>query len=89
MIARNSQPEYLTPHEVASILRVGYEKVLYWITHGTLQASDCSSNPGRGKARYRIAADDFEKLKQQLVVKVPEITRREKPPTPAETIEWF
>jgi excisionase family DNA binding protein len=52
-------PEFLTASEAARLLRVRESKVLAWLRSGELAGADVSSNPGQGRARWRIAKADL------------------------------
>lgn len=51
--------EYLTPPEVAKLLRVRIDKVRNWIRNGDLAASNVAESPDR-KPRYRVSRDDLQ-----------------------------
>jgi excisionase family DNA binding protein len=54
---RNNEPPFLTPPEVARLLRVSPEKVYGWIRRGELRAvnvGNCS------RPRYRVSRDNLE-----------------------------
>ena len=55
---------YLTPNEVAKLLRCRRSKVINWITSGRLPAL----NVGDKRPSYRIAAADLDSLKHQTAV---------------------
>lgn len=71
--------EFLTPPEVARLLRVRREKVLYWVRRGELPASDLSERRG-GRPRFRIARDDLDAFleRRQVPVKSKTTRRRRK-----------
>ena len=57
--------EFLTPPEVAKLLRISVEKVLNWIRKAELKAIDVSN--GGQRSRYRISQEslkDFLKLRE-------------------------
>src|SRR5262245_46356782 len=47
---------YLTPREVAKLLRVSPEKALGWVHRGELRAVNVSD---RARPRYRVSQDDL------------------------------
>lgn len=59
---------YLTPPEVAKLLRVSHEKLLGWIRRGELAAV----NVGNGnRPRFRINPDDLDAFLNQRKVQPP------------------
>ena len=54
----SARAQYLTPPEVARLLRVKPEKVRAWIDRGELQAIDVSDTVGR--PLYRVSATDLD-----------------------------
>lgn len=71
--------EFLTPSEVAKLLRVSYEKVLNWIRSGKLTAANLSDGL---RPRYRIERGDVEAFLRSRQVQPPQATtrRRRQPP---------
>src|SRR4051794_24091311 len=53
----NELAQFLTPPEIAKVLRVSYEKVLGWIRRGELEAVDVGN---KLRPRYRIARSAFD-----------------------------
>lgn len=78
---------YLTPPEVAGILRVRYEKVLAWIRRGRLRASYMSENRG-GRPRYRIEWSNLQAFIQNRQATSAPTRRRPRPP-PEGVTEYF
>jgi len=66
---------YLTPPEVAKLLRVRIDKVRGWIRRGELAAVDVSETIG-GRPRYRIARDDLDAFLRRRQVTTPPVTVR-------------
>lgn len=48
---------FLTPPEVAKILRVSHEKILGWIRNGCLKAINVSNG---FRPRYRVSREDLD-----------------------------
>jgi excisionase family DNA binding protein len=74
----NGERTYLTPPEVARVLRVSPHKVLGWIRRGHLRAV----NVGNGsRPRYRISRDSLDAfvLARQVVPPQPRAQRRRRP----------
>ena len=71
---------YLTPPEIAKVLRVSHEKLLGWIRRGELTAV----NVGNGnRPRFRISPESLDAfLRQREVQPLPRVTpRRRQQPT--------
>lgn len=54
------EKEFLTPPEIAKLLRINRDKVLAWIHSGELKATNISDSP---RPRYRVDPKDFEDFK--------------------------
>lgn len=65
--------KYLTPPEVAKLLRVRCKKVLAWIRSGELTASNVSNG---FQPRYRIKESELEAFMQGRAVVTPPPARR-------------
>lgn len=72
---------YLTPPEVASLLRVRVSKVLAWIRAGELRAVDVSTIPGCGRARWRISETALQEWENRRAAKPPPMIQRRRRPT--------
>lgn len=59
---------FMTPPEVAKLLRVRVDKVRSWIMQGALRAVDVSEHCG-GRPRYRVSADDLRAFLERRSVK--------------------
>lgn len=78
---------FLTPPQMARMLRVRYDKVLGWIRRGQLRASDMSENRG-GRPRYKIEWSDFYDFFKNRYVQSPAPRRRSRP-TPQGVTEYL
>jgi len=78
---------FLTPPQIARILRVRPDKVRAWIRRGRLRASDMAENRG-GPPRYRVEWSDFHDFIQNRLVQ-PLTPRRRSRPTPEGVTEYF
>ena len=65
---------YLTPSEIAKLLRVSQDTVLGWIRRAELRAV----NVGRGttRARYRVSRESLDEFLRDREVQPPSRTRR-------------
>ncbi len=72
---------YLTPPEVAALLRVRVSKVLAWIRTGELRAVDVSTIPGSGRARWRISDTALQEWENRRAAKPPPTSQRRRRPT--------
>ena len=52
-----TEVDYLSPPEIARLLRVDHNKILLWIHRGELRAADVSLN--RKRPRYKVAKTDL------------------------------
>lgn len=67
---------YLSPPEVAKMLRVSHAKILGWIATGDLRASDVASHRGQ-RPRWRISRDDLDSfLNRRAATPPPKAARR-------------
>lgn len=70
---------YLTPPQIAKLLKVRREKIVAWIKAGKLRAIDVAEGGSRNLYRVSQAAlDDFEKSRE---VTPPLPQRRQQPPS--------
>ena len=78
MATLSIESEFLTPPEVAELLRVSHSKVLTWIGTGDLRASDLASHRGQ-RPRWKIAKSDLELfLARRAATPEPKPQRRRK-----------
>lgn len=72
---------FMTPPEVATLLRVRIDKVRTWIRNAELRAIDVSECVG-GRPRYRIAHDDLDAFLSRRQVTPPptSVVRRQEAP---------
>ena len=74
---------FLTPPEIASILRVKPDKVLSWIHQGKLKAVNVGN--GTSRPRYRVSKDNFDTFLKLREVPPPfPVQRRRRNATPPE-----
>jgi excisionase family DNA binding protein len=64
---------FLTPPEIAKLLRVRRETVLAWIKSGKLPAMNVSE---KIRPSYRIAPDDLDRFKTGRMVQAPPTPNR-------------
>jgi excisionase family DNA binding protein len=78
-VSSGNEQSYLTPSEIARLLRVSSEKVLNWIRRAELKAV----NVGNGfRPRYRISRDALTAFLAGREVQPPPERRRRKPQPP-------
>ncbi|MBW3595722.1 MAG: helix-turn-helix domain-containing protein [Planctomycetes bacterium] len=81
-MTNNANQPFLTPPEVAKLLRVSQTKVLGWIRRAELRAV----NVGNGsRPRYRVSRDAFDELLQAREVQPPSLSNgRQRRQSPSE-----
>jgi excisionase family DNA binding protein len=87
----NQQDTFLTPPEVARLLRVSADKVLGWIRRGELKAVNVSN---RDQPRYRVRREHLEEFLAAREVQPPAPRTPRKQRRPAgrlgnDVIEFF
>lgn len=83
------EKNYLSPPEIAEVLRVSPIKVLRWIATGDLRASDLASYRGQ-RPRWRISRDDLAAfLERRAQSPTPKGVRRRRKRRDAGIIEFY
>jgi len=77
MAGSTAEKEFLSPPEVAELLRVSHSKVLTWIATGDLRASDVASYRGQ-RPRWKVARQDLQDFLDRRAATPPPKTRRRK-----------
>ena len=78
----------LTPPEIAERFRISADKVRGWIESGQLRAVNVSTNPGRGRPRWRVSPMDLIAFENSRTVSPPTKTPRRRR-KPVDVIEYF
>ena len=73
--AIDDHQQYVSPPEIAKVLRVSHAKVLRWIRAGDLLAADLATHRGQ-RPRWRIARADLEDFLARRATGPPPVPRR-------------
>ena len=74
--AIDDHQQYVSPPEIAKVLRVSHAKVLRWIRSGDLLAADLATHRGQ-RPRWRIARSDLDDfLAHRAATPLPQPGRR-------------
>ena len=88
MTTRHTSKSYMTPPEIAKLLRVSPEKVIGWIRRGELRAINVSN--GWQRKRFLIGQDDLDAfLTRREVHPPPPRPRRMRQAADPDFIEYF
>jgi excisionase family DNA binding protein len=77
---------FLTPPQIARMLKVKPDKVRAWIRKGRLKATNMATNNG-GRARYRVEWADFHAFIRERQIQPPVSRRRRR--RPSKVPEYF
>jgi excisionase family DNA binding protein len=85
----NARREWMTPREVANVLRCSPEKIIRLVQSGDLSGVDLKENRCGRKSRYLISEGSLADFLDRRVVMAAPKTARRKRRKPAAIIEFF